>query len=148
VKQKHFLQDEVTKKNYSINRYGPFQTEAIIRMIKDRFDITVVGFYVCQNSRRDLSAAIKCNLPGSDANSYNVIEVMRKDFRDQGFFSMKNTGRDDLFIIPSSSMKIDDSEIAVTEKQTAKQIARQFAKVMSGKKTSRVLLNKFIGYVA
>lgn len=147
VKQKHFLQDEITKKTYSINRYGTFQTEALIRMIKDRFDIMVVGFYVCQNTRRELSNAIKCNLPGTDAN-YNVIEVMRKDFRDQGFFSMKNTGRDDLFIIPASSLRIDESEIAVTEKQTAKQIARQFAKIMSSKKTSRVLLNKFIGYVA
>lgn len=148
VKQKHFLQDEITKKSYMINRYGTFQTEAILRLIKDRFGINVVGFYVCQNSRRDLASAIKNNLPGTEVNTYHVIDVMRKDFRDNGFFSMKNTGRDDLFIIPSSSMKIDETEIAVTEKQTAKQIARQFAKIMSNKKTSRVLLNKFIGYVA
>jgi hypothetical protein len=148
VKQKHFLQDEVTKKSYVINRYGNFQTEAILRMIKDRFGIGVVGFYVCQNNRRDLTSALKNNLPGFNGNSYAMIDVMRKEFRDDGFFSMKNTGRDDLFIIPASSMKIDDSEIAITEKQSAKQIARQFAKVMSGKKTSRVLLNKFIDYVA
>lgn len=148
VKQKHFLQDDVTKKTYVITRNGNFQTEAILRMIKDRFGITVVGFYVCQNSRRDLAGALKSNLPGFNGNSYAMIDVMRKDFRDNGFFSMKNTGRDDLFIVPTSTMKIDDSEIAITEKQSAKQIARQFAKVMSGKKTSRVLLNKFVDYVA
>jgi hypothetical protein len=117
-------------------------------MIKDRFDVTTVGFYVARNNRRDLECVIKANIPGFNGSSYTMIENMRKDFRDQGFASIKNSGRDDLFIIPINSLKTEDAEVSIEEKHSAKQIARQFTKVMSGKKTSRVLLNQFIGYVA
>lgn len=148
VMQKHFLQDPVTKKTYPITRYSSVQTEAILRLIKDRYGIKSVGFFICQNSRRYLQGAVGANLPGFSGSVSTLIDEMRKDFRDNGFYSMRNTGRDDLFIIPQTSLKVDDSEIAVSENQTAKQIARNFTKVMAGKKTSRVLLNQFIGYVA
>lgn len=148
IKQKHFLTDELTKKNYPFNRYSSSQTESILRMIKDRYGITTVGFYLCYNSRRNLNTALHSNIPNYRGSADMTIEQMRKDFRTDGFYSMKNTGRDDLFIVPTSSLKIDYSELQVSENQTAKQIAKNFSKLMSGKRTSRILLNKFIGYVA
>lgn len=148
IKQKHFLQDPITKKTYPITRYSNTQTEAILKMIKDRTGIKSVGFYVSPNNRRYLQSAITSNLPDFTGSVYTMIDEMRKSFRDDGFYSMRGTGRDDLFVIPQSSLKVDDVEISVSEKQTAKQIARHFTKVMAGKKTSRILLNQFIGYVA
>jgi uncharacterized protein with von Willebrand factor type A (vWA) domain len=148
IQQKHFLVDPVTKKTYNFSRYSNIQTESLIRMIKDRYGVTTVGFYVTRNHRNDLQAVVNSNIPGFNGSMFNMIENMRKDFRDQGFSSIKNSGRDDLFIIPINSLKTEDAEVEVEEKHTAKQIARQFTKVMSGKKTSRVLLNQFIGYVA
>jgi len=53
-----------------------------------------------------------------------------------------------LFIIPQNRMTIADEELEIAQKQTAKQIAKTFTKHMTGKKTSRVLLNQFIGIVA
>jgi uncharacterized protein with von Willebrand factor type A (vWA) domain len=148
ISQKHFLQDPVTKKTYNFSKFSPIQTESLIRMIKDRYGVNTVGFYVTSNNRRYLESVINCNIPGFNGSTYTFIENMRKDFREKGFCSIKQSGRDDLFIIPVNSLKIDDAEVAIEEKHTAKQIARQFTKVMSGKKTSRVLLNQFIGYVA
>jgi hypothetical protein len=148
IKVKNFLKDPKTKKDYPIDRYGPTQTEAILRMIKDRVNVTTVGFYICRNTRRELSNAIQNNLPGFSGSTDQMIDSMRSDFKESGFYSIKNSGRDDLFIVPQNRLVVDDGELVVDEQQTAKQIARMFTKQMSGRKTSRVLLNTFIGYVA
>ena len=148
IKVKNFLKDPITKKDYPIERLGTTQTEAILRMIKDRVNVTTVGFYICRNSRRDLSSAVQNNLPGFKGSSDQMIESMRRSFRDNGFASIKNTGRDDLFIVPQNRLIVEEGEMVVDEKQNAKQIARMFTKQMSGRKTSRILLNTFISYIA
>lgn len=148
IQMKHFLQDPMTKKTYELPRHGSGQTEVYLRMIKDRYNVNSVGFFICPNTRRYLGQALRANLPGFNGSEYNQIEIWRKEFRDNGFASVKNTGRDDLFIIPQNKLVVEDGALAVDEKQTAKQIAKQFTKHLNGKKTSRVLLNQFIGYVA
>ena len=148
IKVKNFLKDPKTKKDYEIDRSGTTQTEAILRLIKDRYDVNSVGFYICQNGRYSLTSAVKNNLPGFNGNFDGMVENMRKEFKENGFASLKNTGRDDLFIVPQNKLVFEDKDIVVEEKQSARQIARMFTKQMSGQRTSRVLLNKFIGYVA
>lgn len=148
IQMKHFLQDPVTKKTYALNRYSPYQTEAILRLIKDRYNINSVGFYICRNARRELEQAIKSNLPGFAGSAYAMVDSMRREFRDNGFASIKNTGRDDLFIVPQNKLIVEEGELVVDEKQNARQIARNFGKMMGGRKSSRVLLNQFIKYVA
>lgn len=148
IKVKNFIKDPVTKKDYAISRSGTTQTEAILRMLKDRYDVNSVGFYICRNSRSDLRSAINNNLPGFDGNHEMMIDSMRKNFKDDGFASIRNTGRDDLFIVPQNKLMLEEGEVVVEEKQTARQIARMFSKQMGGRTTSRVLLNRFIGYVA
>jgi len=147
VQVKNFLKDPVTKKDYPITRMGTTQTEALLRMMKDRFDVKTVGFYICRNARRELSCAIENNLAGVKSSD-QMIESIRREFRESGFASIKNTGRDDLFIVPQNRLSVDEGELVVDEKQNARQIARMFTKQMSGRKTSRVLLNQFIGYIA
>jgi hypothetical protein len=117
-------------------------------MIKDRHNIMVVGFYICRNARRDLQCALNSNLPSFNGDTYSQIESWRKDFRHQGFASIKNTGRDDLFLIPQTATKIVESDLDVKADANAKVIAKEFGKFLNVKKTSRVLLNRFVGYVA
>lgn len=148
VQMKHFLQDTMTKKTYELPKTGTGQSEVLLRMIKDRYNVNSVGFYICPNSRRYLIQAVRANLPGFTGSEYNLVDIWRTQFRENGFASVKNTGRDDLFIIPQNSFAVETGTLAVEEKQTAKQIAKQFTKHLNGKKTSRVLLNQFIGYVA
>ena len=148
VKQKHFIRDTVTQKTYQLTRYANPQTETFLRMIKDRHDIMIVGFYICRNGRRELSNALASNLPAYSGDAYSQIESWRKSFREQGFASVKNTGRDDLFLIPQTATKIIEGELDVKPEANAKIIARDFGKFLNVKKTSRVLLNRFVGYVA
>jgi hypothetical protein len=77
-----------------------------------------------------------------------MIDSWRKDFRDNGFTSVKGTGRDDLFLIPQTSTKIVEGELDVKADAKAASIAKNFSKFLNVKQTSRVLLNRFVGYVA
>lgn len=148
IKIKNLIRDEVTQKTYELNRMASEQTETILRMIKDRYNVALVGFHICANRGRDLRGVLHCNLPNYKGDVNSLIETWKKDFRANGFASVKNTGRDDLFLIPQSSTKIEEGELDVKADANAKAIARNFGKFLNVKKTSRVLLNRFVGLVA
>ena len=148
IKIKNFIKDEVTQKTYEIGRLSGNQTEMILRMIKDRYNVTMVGFHICQNRGRDLRSVAHSNLPNYNGDMYALVESWKKEFRANGFASVKNTGRDELFLIPQSSTKIQEGELDVNANANAKAIAKNFGKFLNVKKTSRVLLNRFVGLVA
>lgn len=148
IKIKNFIKDEVTQKTYEIGRLSGNQTEMILRMIKDRYNISMVGFHICQNRGRDLRSVAHANLPDYNGDIYSLIETWKKEFRNNGFASVKNTGRDELFLIPQSSTKIQEGELDVKADANARSIAKNFGKFLNVKKTSRVLLNRFVGLVA
>jgi hypothetical protein len=148
IKQRHFIRDEKTQKTYELTSDATTQTDTIIRMIKDRFGIRTVGFYICRNHRQDLRSAIKANIPNYTSNTDVLVDAWRKCFRDQNFASVKNTARDELFIVPASSTKIEEGELEVKADAKAASIAKNFGKYLNVKKTSRVLLNRFVDLVA
>ena len=148
IKIKNFIKDEVTQKTYEIGRLSGNQTEMILRMIKDRYNVALVGFHICQNRGRDLRGVAQSNLPDYRGDIYALVETWKKEFRANGFASVKNTGRDELFLIPQSSTKIQEGEMDVKADANAKAIAKNFGKFLNVKKTSRVLLNRFVGLVA
>ena len=146
IKIKNFLRDTQTGKDYVITGDSSSTTENLIRMIKDRYDVTTLGFYIVPNRRSCLSSVYVDHF-NERANEYQIHE-MRKQFKEFGFYSLKDTGRDDLFVIPDTSTKIVDEELEVDRTASAAAIARKFSKMFNTKKHSRVLLDRFIGYVA
>jgi hypothetical protein len=148
LKVKHLVRDPITKKTYPFGYEPNLQTETLLKMIKDRYNIRTIGFYICANRRRTLECAINDNIFDYQGNKDLIIEEMRKDFRNNGFYSMRGTGRDDLFIVPAESTKIDESELKADSDMTARRLATSLSKYLNTKKTSRVLLSRFIGYVA
>jgi hypothetical protein len=117
-------------------------------MIKDRFNINTVGFHIAENHKRMLMYAAQSNLPDYEGNFNYLIEDWRKQFRNNGFSLVKNVGRDELYIIPCSSTKVIDTELQIDSDSSAKSIAKSFTSFLSVKRTSRILLNRFINVVA
>lgn len=148
VAVKNLVRDEVTKKTYNFTRDAGQQTETLIKMIKDHYGINVVGFYVCRNKVGALTAAIRDNVHNFRGNSQLLINEMRKKFKEQGFYSMSGTGRDDLFIVPLESTKIEEGDLSVTSEMNSRALSKNLGKFLGTKKTSRVLLSRFIDYVA
>lgn len=148
VNVKHFIRDEITKKTYEFSCDSTQQTETLIKMIKDRYDLRVVGFFVCRNRSTDLGYAIHNNIYGYKGSVSDMISSMRQSFKKDGFYSLKGTGRDDLFIIPSESTKISEDQLTVTTNMNSKSLSKSLGKFLNVKKTSRVLLSRFINYIA
>jgi hypothetical protein len=148
VTVKPFLSDVVTHKNYPMSENAE-QTKSLLQMIKDRHNITTVGFYITKASYRNLHSALVAHYGYGQHVSTFAIEDLKRDMRRNGFASLKDTGRDELFIVADSKAKIeDDKELTIGKKESAARIARELTKMLSNKKTSRILLNQFIGLVA
>jgi hypothetical protein len=143
---KHFVRDDITKKEYRWSIHNTKQTTTLLKMIKDRYNTKNIGFYICQNKQRDLYWAVKSNVPTIDP--YNMIPDIRKSFRTDGYFGLSGGGRDELFIIPNNRMRITEGKLVADSDMTARKLASNFGKFLNQKKTSRVLLNKFVGWVA
>ncbi len=148
IKIKNLIRDEITQKTYEIDRYSNSQTNTILRMIKDRYNVSLVGFHICENRKGDLRNFLQASLPSFRGDFHSVIEDWRKDFRTKGFASIANSGRDELFLIPQSSTVIQEGELDVNADANAKSIAKNFGKFLNVKKTSRILLNRFVTLVA
>ena len=147
-KVKHLVRDPVTKKTYPFGYDSGQQSETLLKMIKDRYDIRTIGFYICSNRRRSLECALRDNVYDYKGNDSLIIDEMRKAFRHDGFYSLRGTGRDDLFIVPADKTQIDESELTVSSDMSSRKLATSLGKFLNTKKTSRVLLSRFIGYVA
>jgi len=148
VTVKPFLSDTVTHKNYPMSENAE-QTKSLLQMIKDRHNITTVGFYITKATYRNLHGALVAHYGYGQHVSTFAIEDLKRDMRRNGFASLKDTGRDELFIVADSKAKIsEDSELTIGKKESAARIARELTKMLSNKKTSRILLNQFIGLVA
>jgi hypothetical protein len=145
-KVKNFIQDQKTGKQYELTLYN--ETKVLLQMIKDRTDAMIVGFFICQNKIRCIESAYK--------NHYNTymgtlgisVGSVREEFKEKGFASMRNTGRDELFLIPESSTRITEGKFDIDSDMTASSISKKFGKMFNTKKHSRILLDRFISMVA
>lgn len=142
-----YLRDEQTKKVYN---YDPNDaTNTICKMIQDRHGASVVGYHVVGRGRRELMWSInRYGIAASDSESQDMAIKIRKGFNDDMFYPVKMAGHDELFLLPNN-MKVDDTELDTDMSSlTSNQIAKKFGKYLGAKKTSRVLLNRFVAAVA
>ena len=149
VKVKTYLRDSVTKREYHFTENGSEQTRVFLRLIKDRYNIKTVGFHVSSTSRRNLAGFVNSNMPVTNRmDEMNLIEKLRKDLRQNDYAIVPNTGRDELYLLPASKQKIEEGELEIKGDMSAKAIASKFAKYLDVKKSSRVVLNRFVSIVA
>jgi len=149
---KYTLIDPVTKREYRNFKYGSDQTKSLLRMLKDRYNCNIVGFHILKNNRREIYSFINHNMNAKNSDGFYVTEKIiadfRSGFRTEGFMNVETNYRDAMFVIASNKLKMVEDDLKVTGKMTVHQIARQFTKHLDTRKTSKVLLNQFVGMVA
>jgi hypothetical protein len=142
-KVKNFIQDAKTGKQYELTQFN--ETKTLLQMIKDRTGAMIVGFFICENKIKCIEEAYRSHYSRKFTAS---VESVRAEFKEKGFASMRNTGRDELFLIPESSTRIIEGTFDVDSDMTASSISKKFGKMFNTKKHSRVLLDRFIAMVA
>ena len=145
-----YLRDPVTRREYAINRDGTQQTKVFLTILKHRYNISTIGFHVIRNSRRDMETFVRYNIPTvkNGLEQLNLVENFKKQFREKDFALVFGTGRDELYLLPATKLITDEGELKVDTKMNSKQIARQFTKFLDVKKTSRLLLSRFVSLIA
>lgn len=143
----------VTKIEYTIDSNNVIHnTEMLYTIIKNRYNCNVIGFFLMEAiSTRYVNDTIKMNdskyMDYPIAVRESIATKLRSDCLSNKFANIPNTAKDAMYIIPASSLKVDDSELAVDTNATAYQISKKFGKFLNIRKTSRVLLNNLLGYI-
>lgn len=144
VRLKHFVRDAVSKKSHRFEGSTAEITAILNQMMRDRYGAKTIGFFVTPNRQRCIESAIRDNVVGAVPD----ILAIRSDIRKEGVALMKVPGRDEFFLMQSSKASIEEDNIEVTSDMSAAVAARGLTKYLNKQKTSRVLLNRFVGLVA
>ena len=119
-------------------------TTAYIELLKARTKCNIVGFYIL--SGRNFSGVIPNFYPELKPHEY---EKLKKDFKSDKYSVVTTAGFDEYYLIRSENLDTDeDIEFEVKEDATMRNIASAFSKFTSSRKTSRVVLNRFIELIA
>jgi hypothetical protein len=145
-KQRVVIRDPISKYEVMVNDPSKETklTTAYIELLKARTKCNIVGFYIL--SGRNFSGVIPNFYPDLKPHEYDKL---RKDFRSDKYSVVTTAGFDEYYLIRSENLDTDeDIEFEVKEDATMRNIASAFSKFSSSRKTSRVVLNRFIELIA
>lgn len=147
------LRDNKTRKEYVFTDVASEQTGVLLQMIKDRYNVRVTGFFVTSSSLRSVERFVKYNmdkeLVKKSGGQYAIATEIQARLRKDKAAVVKNIpGRDEMYLTSSTNKVIDEDLDDVSPDMTASQISKQLTKMFTTRKTSRVVLNSFIGVVA
>ena len=147
VKRVILINDKYTKKSYSYEPYGC--TNLVCKMIQERHNAAVVGYHIVGRGRRELMYTVsRYGVARNSIEESDMAIKIRKGFNEEMFYPVTMTGHTEMFLMPNT-MKVDNTELAEDmSKLTSNQIAKKFGKYLGAKKTSRILLNRFVAAVA
>lgn len=148
-KQKSYLIDTVTKKQYDLENNGRLQTGTLMSVIKDRYNTTNIRFFITAPAVRDVRAFIHDNFdPDSPLYKQISAEEIVSTMRKTSCVTISNMpGIDEMYIL-SSNVRLQSTGVVATSKMNSKQIAKNFTAAMNAGVSSRVVLSKFITQVA
>ena len=143
--------DPFTGKNYMLTKtatyfryWADLQTDLLLRVLKDRFDINTIGIYV-DNENRVSRKLLEKYLGWYSCNKI-AHQKKRAEIRQNGFCTITTAGFDEYYIIPLGSMKIsDDTSLPEDAKGISKgKLKTIFAKNQKNKFGNRVLANRMM----
>ena len=150
VNIKCYFRDPITKKDYELGMESHEQTGTLLKIIRDRHHVKSVAFFIMDATQRASTAFVRINMPtGNGSSDLDLSTSILSSLRKDKFCVLKTVpGRDEMYLLPSTSKIQDDTMGKINEDMSASAIARVLGTSMNARKTSRVVLNKFIGMVA
>ena len=152
--------DPITRKTYRVNNpmgkwlrawQGEEQAQFLLRLLKDRCDINTIGIFL--DSNRHLGRGLLEKYLGWYSMNRAAHKNARKECRTNGFATVKTSGFDEYYLVPSGSVQISDEtglDIDRDEASAMKkgQLKNLFAKNQKRKFGNRVLANRMMDLIA
>ena len=145
------LIDPMTKKKYLVAKRGDGAYDfAYLDAISKRYNCATIGYYIGRNTRDGMRQFGHYNVQDKDwGYDHLKIEETRVQCRkNNGWVSIKDCGRDEMFFLDSRKLNPASQEIEVDGNKSAAQIARQFSKGLKQNRQSKVLMSTFVERVA
>lgn len=143
-----FLEDVETRtrvmlKRTGQSRYSDTLTKPYLQFLRETLKINVLGFYITQGSR---AIHYEMQMFTDEPVDSKVIEGFKK----QKFAVLKNTFYDEMYVVNSNSLKIDETDYfeGVSSGAKKSEVRKALRKSTSGKLGNRIMLNKFIEKIA
>lgn len=143
IPNRYILEDPETRKTYWLNNTGGYEvTSTYLRVLKDRTNSTIVGFYLH---------------PGSSMNGLHYFldetvlnsEANKTSWKENKFFSVKKlSGYDEQYVISTVQTSAKDNELKVNSTMTDRVLTKNFINFAAKKRVNRVLLNSFVERIA
>ena len=145
-----FAHDSITKKDYELSSEQGEQTAMLLNVIRDRYDVTSIGFFIMDPRGNGAGSFIKHNMgPLKPGANYGIRERIIQGIRKDKFVIMKDVpGRDEYYIIRSDQHIEEFDMTKINPDASAATIARQLTNGLNSRKNSRIVLNSFIEQVA
>jgi hypothetical protein len=139
-RQEHFYVDPVTKKTYDVHPYNSRSfTEELLKIIKDRTDSNVLGFFLYNGGFARVS------------RMYSITErqeVASKFWRENKFYPVTTAGYDQYYVVDVAALKQTVNELDIGKAKNNNQIAKAFSAYNAKKTVNRVMLRQFIDRVS
>ena len=152
--QTHVLKDSRTKKEYRFSDCdASVQTYAVSNLIKDRYDMSTIGFFISSDRTMTLSdyAHLQrrhCLSNYYKNNQFKPLSEVNDLLNKNGFFPLENTAMSEFFVIPSKSLSAKSTRLDVNISMSQEDISDAYVDTMSGKIKSKILLNRFVELIA
>ena len=142
------IRDPITKHEVLVeSRNARKLTAAYIELLKARTNCNIVGFYVL-TSREFGQQATQLGLFKPGLEDISVLEKMKVSFRNNKYQVITSAGYDEYYLLRAESLDTEeDAEFEVRKDATTRGFVTAFSKFSNNRKTSRVVLNRFIGMI-
>ena len=127
------------------------QTNALVRLLKHRTNAHVIGFYVADTGEfKNKIRYLYNDVHHPDGLiDFDKVEKIKSDFVKNKFAISTNTGFDDYYILRGVSLDTDDdTELEIKQNATTRGMVSAFSKYAGNRLNNRVVLNKFISWIA
>ncbi len=137
-----FLKDKATQKVYKTSELGLIPS--LVERLKDRTDTSAFSFFISTNKTYD----IQDNLKRHGLNPYENGII--KKFKAEKSISTTQYGYDELVILPSNALNIENDTLddLVDDDASVRKIATAFKKMNKNRLLNRLFLSKLIENVA
>ena len=132
------------EESVSSRQHSSFMTSAYIKLLKYRTNCNIVGFYIMAG--RDLTNVMY----RTNDRILDQLELdeLKKKFRKDNYMVVKTAGYDEYYLLRHDGFSDEEEEFEVDEDASMRSIANAFVKFNMSRKTSRIILNRFIGLIS
>jgi hypothetical protein len=148
---KAILRDNITRKEYPLGDCANTQLVALRSLISDRYDCKCIGFYISSITLNEVRRFYKSNMTHIADKPHLLSTAMHEthtSLKSNKYKVIENMpGYDEFYMLAST--KIHETDLSnVNSDMSAAAIARNLTKMFNTRKTSRVVLDKFIAQVS